>query len=165
MCCEPNTLCFEIVKGLPAAFVALVIGCIAAYVAYQQYRVARAKLNQDLFDRRYEVFHVVWEYLSYVAQHGPPLPQGEQASAFANIIPKAEFLFGEDFTKYLRTVVEKTAQLRAINRRTDANGNVPMQDDIQPLADLTGWFHSQATTEAKKAFLPYLSFKDWRAAH
>ena len=46
----------EIAKGLLAAFVALVNGLIAAGIAWQRWRVARAKLKLDLFDRRLAIF-------------------------------------------------------------------------------------------------------------
>ena len=41
----------ELVKGLPAAFVTLVIRSIAAGIAYRQYRIARAKFKLDLFEK------------------------------------------------------------------------------------------------------------------
>jgi hypothetical protein len=52
------------VKGLPAAFVTLVIGLIAAGIAFRQYRIARAKFKLDLFDRRHAVFLLVLHRLS-----------------------------------------------------------------------------------------------------
>ena len=38
-CCSQGSICFELDKGLPAAFVTLVIGGIAARITYQQYKV------------------------------------------------------------------------------------------------------------------------------
>ncbi|MCD6026117.1 MAG: hypothetical protein K0R08_636 [Solimicrobium sp.] len=48
----PGSLSLELAKGLPAAFVALIVGGIAAGIAWRQYGAAKAKLKFDLFDRR-----------------------------------------------------------------------------------------------------------------
>lgn len=40
----------EVAKGLPAGGVALVVGNVGGIIAYRQYRVAKAKLNLDLFE-------------------------------------------------------------------------------------------------------------------
>ena len=42
-----NPIWFELLKGIPAAFVTLVIGGLATYIAWNQYQVTRAKLKFD----------------------------------------------------------------------------------------------------------------------
>ena len=54
----------DLMKGLPAAFVTLVIGLIAAGIAYRQYRIARAKFKLDLFEKRHAVFLETWAFIS-----------------------------------------------------------------------------------------------------
>jgi len=46
--CVSGSICFELMKGAPAAVVALLAALIAGLIAYRQYRVAKAKLNLDL---------------------------------------------------------------------------------------------------------------------
>jgi biopolymer transport protein ExbB/TolQ len=46
----------EIAKGIPAAFITLVIGCIAAGIAYRQYKVAHARFMLDLFEKRHGIY-------------------------------------------------------------------------------------------------------------
>jgi hypothetical protein len=65
-----GSICFEMVKGLPAAFVALVIGAIAAGIAWRQYQVAKARLKLDLFDKRHPIYQQTWEILSEVVING-----------------------------------------------------------------------------------------------
>ncbi len=60
----------DLIKGLPAAFVAFVIGAIAARIAYNQYLVAKAKLSLDLFEKRFPIFQKVWEIVSDVGFKG-----------------------------------------------------------------------------------------------
>lgn len=50
---------FELLKGVPAAFVALIVGLIAPGIAHRQYHIARAKLKLDLFDKRYAIDRLV----------------------------------------------------------------------------------------------------------
>jgi hypothetical protein len=61
---ELATLLPDLAKGLPAAVVTLVIGLIAAGIAYRQYRIARAKFKLDLFEKRHAVFLETWAFLS-----------------------------------------------------------------------------------------------------
>ena len=56
---ESSSIAFELLKGLPAAFVALVIGGVAAGVAWRQMRIAQAKLKLDLFDKRYRLYELL----------------------------------------------------------------------------------------------------------
>jgi hypothetical protein len=65
--CIQGTICFELMKGIPAAIVATFAAGIAGIIAWRQYKVAKAKLNLDLFERRYKIFHNTWEELSNIA--------------------------------------------------------------------------------------------------
>src|ERR1700722_14950247 len=92
---------FELVKGLPAAFVTLIIGASAAGIAYRQYEVARAKLKLDLFEKRYAIFQQTWEILSGVVRNGTRAENYGLATPFNNFLPQAAFLFGEPIKRYL----------------------------------------------------------------
>lgn len=66
-----DPLVLELVKGVPTVLVTLLIGVIATYIAWrqckvakEQRRIAHAKLNLDLFQRRYEIFELTWAMLS-----------------------------------------------------------------------------------------------------
>lgn len=161
VCCTLGTLCFELVKGMPAAFVALVIGLIAASIAYRQYRVAHAKLKLDLFDKRYTIFLDTWTILSSVVSSGVQATGG-LTTPFNNLIPQAAFLFGSDIENYLTTAVRKWADLWALQVRTQGNGNVVQPQDIAERAGLERWFIDEATQGAKARFGKYLNFEKWR---
>ncbi len=96
---------FELVKLAVTTLVSIVVGYVTwrissgqkaisasqRDIALEQRRVATAKLNLDLFDRRYELFMEVWGFLSHgsigdVVEYSGP--------KFTNLIPKARFLFG-----------------------------------------------------------------------
>lgn len=158
-CCAVGSICFEVIKGLPAAGVALVIGVIAAGIAYRQYLVARAKLNLDLFERRYAIFEATWGYLSSAVQ-GPS--SSAFSSPFDNLIPQASFLFGKEMEDYLREASSKMRELRMIEMKAKARGDVIPPEDINRETELNNWFLEEARTGARKRFGKFLDFEKWR---
>ena len=158
-CCIQGSLCFEMAKGLPAAFVTLVIGGIAAFIAWRQNETAKAKLKLDLFDKRYEIFEKTWAFLSgadKIAQNPDPF------HPFTNIIPQAGFLFGSDIEEYLQIASKKQTEMWLIYVKSRNNNNLIAPDDIEPLKELSLWFYEEASNGAKCAFSPYLNFEKWK---
>ncbi|KWA37462.1 hypothetical protein WL27_17510 [Burkholderia multivorans] len=159
--CEPQTVCFELVKGVPTALVALLVGGVAASIAWRQYRVARAKLNLDLFEKRYELFKIVWEYLSGVVVDGTPAIISPEKLALVNLIPKIEFLFGKSVAEYVNIIHAKATELWLIDQHTKQNGSVMRPEHIQRHVDLLEWFSHEAMTGARQRFGGYLNFEEW----
>lgn len=148
--------CLEWIKVISPAVVALVIGLIAAGIAWRQYRVAQAKLKLDLFDKRIDVFNVVWQFLSAAVMQEDLHP----LSGYSNVIPKARFLFGRDMAAYLEDASKRHTELWVLKKKI-ANGNATHQE-IDRVADLSNWFYAQASTIVKARFAPYLDFERWR---
>lgn len=162
-------------KGLPAAFVALVIGLIAALIAYRQMkiadeqrRVAADKLSFDLFKERYQVFETTREaLLHFVGLPGGSFPLKDASH-------RARFLFGPEIYKYLDELTERCAEVREL--RAHAYGpiasTVPVADYDKIMAsqsaaaakanELVKWLADQADDEAAKRFFLYLDFSRWR---
>lgn len=157
--CQQGGICFEMAKGAPAALVALVVGAIAAGIAFRQWQVARAKFKLDLFDKRYEIFHTVWGELSIMVQSGPIQPASSQLT---NLIPLSQFLFGDDIRDYLHEIAKHAAELWAIKVSISANADIMPPDLAARHAELIDWFYKHASTECKLQFAPYLDFSNWR---
>jgi len=155
-CCGLGSICFEWMKGLPAAFVALIIGCIAGGIAYRQYQVAEAKLKLDLFQQRYKIFLITWRILSSVISDGTRKRHYGLGTPFNNFIPKAKFLFGADVESYLNDLATKWARLHAIE------GIDTPSKYAEEKFELTGWFQEQADTGVKAIFGRYLNFERWK---
>ena len=83
------------VTGIATIFATVVIGGIAAYIAYRQYQVAHAKLKLNLFDKRYAIFQQTWEILSETVTQGTRAKNHGLATPLNNFLPQAGFLFGE----------------------------------------------------------------------
>lgn len=159
--CATDSISSDLIKGTPAAFVALIIGLIAAWIAYHQYRVAHAKLKLDLFDKRYAIFLDTWKILSEVVSQGVQRTGG-LSTPFNNNLPQAAFLFGPDVEAYLNKAVSQWALFWAIQVRTQGNGNIVHPDDIAKRAELQQWFFEEASQGAKRIFGRYLDFKQWK---
>jgi hypothetical protein len=156
-CCTQGSICFELVKGLPAAVVALIIGLIAAGIAYRQYKVAQAKLKLDLFERRFVIFHKTWEILSETATKGTREHNYGLATPFNNFLPEAAFLFGPDVEKYLDNTATKWTELYGIEGDTNNAARHAAKK-----AELQGWFFDQANKGVKEIFGRYLNFHKWK---
>ena len=149
----------KLVKGLPAAFVALAIGLIATWIAFNQYKVARAKLNLDLFDKRHYIFQKTWGCLSQI--HGED-PQ-KRHDDFTNLIPEASFIFGKNIETYMYEISEKVIEFNILNIKIkNATNGLLAENDINRNAELANWLLNEASTGSIKVFSEYLDFSKWK---
>src|SRR5437870_577781 len=94
----------DLIKGSPAAIVALFATIIAGLIAWRQYKIAHKKLQLDLFDRRYKVFKSVCELLAAVIDsHDPAAIQQALGKYYADSHGK-KFLFPDTILIYLETL-------------------------------------------------------------
>jgi hypothetical protein len=158
--CGASTLCFEVMKALPAGIVALVVGIGAGLIAWQQVVIARNKLKLDLFERRYVVFLAVVDFCKSAVNDGPG---AAQVMAFAQHHAALAFLFGDDVDGYWQEVGDRHRELWKINLRLSEHD---LNVDPQPLAvarlEQETWFAAQVIGGTKAVFLKYLSFRNWR---
>ena len=56
MNCSTGSLCFAILKGIPAGIATLIVDAGDLVIAYHLLRMARIKLKLDRYDKRYAVF-------------------------------------------------------------------------------------------------------------
>jgi hypothetical protein len=153
-------MAFELLKGLPAALIVLVLGLLAAGIAYRRVQVAQARLKFDLFDRRFALFLEVKKVLSDVAGSGV-YRAGGLLSPFNAIIPQAAFLFGPDVERYLQKAVRQWVALWALQMQPPEGGAGVQPSDIIQAAKLTRWFAQEANEGAKQLFGKYLDLSRW----
>jgi hypothetical protein len=156
--CAATGLWLEYVKALGPVFVALVIGVIAARIAWQQKEVAKAKLNLDLFDKRYAIFKRTEVWLSEMATTAtvyrteiPELADGE------GLIVEASFLFGPAIAAYQKEIIRKWNELIGLS----GAGFAKAQSSPE-WAALAHWFRTEANGGVQRKFGPYMSFAKWK---
>lgn len=157
---DTTTLLPDLVKGIPAAFVTLVIGLIAGGIAYRQYRIARAKFKLDLFEKRHAVFLETWAFLSKFFE--PDWFDGRDILVFRQHVASARFLFGPKIADFVKTVEQKalkrgdayiaTRKAATEKERTSAKKEID---------EITVWAQQEVRTIADR-FAPYLDLSKWR---
>jgi hypothetical protein len=153
---KPGTLSFEIAKGLPAGFVAVVAAAIGGSIAWRQYRVAADKLRLDLFEHRLEVFRRVNLFLR----------SGSTADGQSNVdifrsLHEARFLFDASVAAKIdewrlavqETKMTQTQQDPAAEQRRQAMVKAA-QAKVQ-----AAWQH-----DIVAVFEPFMSFSNWRSS-
>ena len=156
-CCTPNSLCFELLKGLPAALVALLIGSIAALIAWRQATVAQAKLKIDLFEKRLGIYDAVIEFIE---KRGSNLSDPNYSIRFNNATAAARFLFGSDVVQYIERVRDAVVLVSQKHRELQAAKLYQPDALTREIIQKEEWLREQLH-EAAGVFEPYLGLSRW----
>lgn len=137
-------------------FVTLFVGLAAAFIGFQQWRLAQRKLKYDLFDRRYKVYDATRKFLVSVLREAEA--KDEFVREFIIGTSDAEFLYPKDLVEYLDSLREHAFLMRKHQRARD---NLPVSDVRNKYIDLEhdelNWLESELTTLRQK-FHPFLGF-------
>jgi len=153
-------------KGVPAAFVTLIIGSIAGAITFRQYQVAKAKLKLDLFDKRYTIFNKAWLAMSNAATLPATLrlavpKDDELITPFNLLLPEAVFLFGKEIEDYLNELSKHFTQLHRGAKYLPISAEDEAQNAALMQASQT-YFIEQVRQGAKARFGVYLGFENWK---
>ncbi|WP_019531421.1 hypothetical protein [Dasania marina] len=108
-----NFLCL-IAKYTPiidffTALIPIAIAALGSYIAVQQYRTNRRKLQIDLFDKRYAVYDAIRNYIIVVIQGNQKDLALQQAFSAGTV--GAEFLFNKEIKEYINQLWSKSVDL------------------------------------------------------
>ena len=165
--CVQGSICFEMIKGVPAAFVTLIVGSIAGAITFRQYQVAKAKLKLDLFDKRYAIFTKAWSAISDAASIRAssrltvPKDDDESITPFSLLLPEVVFLFGKEIEDYLNELSKHFTELHRGAKHLPISAEDDAQNKARVQANLT-YFIEQIRQGAKARFGVYLSFENWK---
>lgn len=99
------------VQVLQALAVPVIAG-VGAWVAIQQMRIARVKLQHDLYDRRYAVFQAVRRFLDEMVVNKMVSP--DTLRPFIVGTADAEFLFPDELATYLGEMSSRARKAQSI---------------------------------------------------
>ena len=85
------------------------IGVVAAFVAWQQYRLAKQKHDIDIFNRRMHVYKTTIAFL-VKAEGRYSISEGEYYEWLSDVAD-AEFLFGKEILDLLRNIESTSADI------------------------------------------------------
>jgi uncharacterized coiled-coil protein SlyX len=141
-------------------FLTILVGALAAYIAFQQYRINRERFKLDLFEKRFSVFSAVRKLLSIVLRDA----KADYTDLFEYRASTAEatFLFGNDITDYLAEIDKQFLRLHVTE--ASLKGEITpdvMNKMIAENQQALTWLTDQLP-ELKERFSPYLRFKVWK---
>ena len=150
-----DVLHIEFIVALPT----VIIGCIAVYIAYQQWHTNHRKLELDLYDRRLRLYQATTKYISVVLTSFHP--KLEDLFEFRSATAEADFLFGPDIRAYLDELYQHGVELRGwAEEYRDYTQSTPPGYDHKKVTDgMHGeerWFVDQHK-EALQRFKSYLN--------
>jgi hypothetical protein len=111
------------------------IALIGAWIALQQMLIARAKLNIDLFDRRFAVYIATRKYIVAMLQHKGGTQ--EDAVAWWAVASSAPFLFDKEITNFIEEVNKRGVGMRA---RVGEKSIYESQEHVGEYNDHFMWF-------------------------
>ncbi|SCK49209.1 hypothetical protein VAR608DRAFT_4896 [Variovorax sp. HW608] len=142
------------------AIVALLVGLVAALLAAEQWKVARAKLRLDLFEKRYALYEILWAHLS--ARVGDHADIKEKSRALQNSIPQFYFLFGDSIGDFAREALSKGIYQDTATRVSKGFGTAEAVSKANnDLTEHYSWFMTEVD-KMRQRFAPYLGFEEWQ---
>ena len=134
----------------------LLVGLFVGFIALQQWRLARRKLQLDLFDRRYKVYDATKKFLSVILIKADF--QDAQLFEFYGGTSDAEFLFDKDIVEYLAEIRKRALDMRLHQQLfTPLPVGEERSRHVEANSNQLLWLTEQLTA-MKTVFSPYLSF-------
>lgn len=136
----------------------IVVGVIAAMIAWQQYRTNHHKLRLDLFDKRMMVFNDVMGFINVICRDAD-VPKDSWMLIHQRTNERL-FLFDKDVIEYVVKVKDKALRFKKIQidlKKTKAN-SVERSRLTDEDAEILNWFGEQQQGECAKIFMKYFKF-------
>jgi hypothetical protein len=108
-----------------------VIGAVATYIAWQQWRTNQNKLKLDRYERRLQVYKEVVRFISVGISDATY--DNSELMTFRSKVSEADFLFGEEVPKYIDELHYRAVQLHTWTKQ--------YRDDSQPKPE--GYDHTK----------------------
>lgn len=91
-----------------------VIAGIACYIAWQQWKTNRDKLNLDRYEKRLEIYKEVVRFISIGIREANY--SDNELMNFKPNVSEADFLFGEEISKYINELQKRAVNLSYWNK-------------------------------------------------
>lgn len=148
-----------------SAFLTPLIAIIAIYIAWQQWRTSKQKLDLDRYDRRLKIYSEIKNLIRVVVREGD--------ASFDAIMQlrinssEADFLFGPDIRDYIEEIIDHALKLSLAHRAYDDAVKGLKRPDydhkqvVDAMHDECIWIANQESVALEK-FHKYLAIGDDR---
>jgi hypothetical protein len=101
------------------ALTPLIIGLLAAYIAYQQWRTNHRKLKLDLFDRRFKVYQAARQLLAITETGGATdeMTVRTMVRSFQHDVQQGAFIFPQKVLEFLQVILNTTLKSLSLDRQ------------------------------------------------
>ena len=114
-------------------------------IGWLQWRINRARYKHELFDRRWEQFASIRDYLSSILTSGKVIQ--EEETQFVIKTRGCRFIFGPDIETFVKQIYKKGIYLHALDEELDA---LPVGDErtknVKNQSELKTWIKEQLKT-------------------
>jgi len=135
----------------------LAIAAMVAFVAYQQWRTARAKLRLDLFDRRYDLYNRAVAQLDRLQMDGN-LVAVTVGMELRKLSDEAQFLFGREVPALLIELSREAAPLHKAWGALDFHH--PDERELSRIVKEAERLEARTTKRLNALVAPYLSLAE-----
>lgn len=138
----------------------ILIACLVAYIAYQQYKTNRDKLKLSLFEKRFSIYEALDEFLVHILKNGNV--SDEAIIDYSKNTNEAYFLFEKDIIDFMEDVIKKATKFQFIIEQLN-DEEQKIGDERTKLVDdkheLAKWFGAELRS-IKWRFSKYFHFGD-----
>ena len=135
----------------------MVVGLSVAFVALQQWLLARHKFRLDLFEKRYKVYEATAQFLAVIMAHANF--QDDDLRVFSIGTRDAIFLFPKRITDHIHQIRCRALDMRLFQTQFE---RLPVGEERSKLVDKNHvelkWLLHQME-ELASTFKPYLGFQ------
>jgi hypothetical protein len=132
----------DLIKLLSAGLTPI-LGILAAYIAWQQWRTNHLKVRHDLYERRLSIYFAVMEFLAAIMRRSTI--SDEELMVFLQKTRESYFLFGQEIGDYLDELYRQAVDLQA--RSIMVHEGLPDGDErtrvIHEKTEISKWFTRQ----------------------
>lgn len=139
-----------------SAFLTPLIAILAAYIAWQQYKIQHKTLNNQMYERRYVVFKAFMSLFTDIMRDGKTTYQ--RLGQFYAEASEGDFLFSDAISKKREELYKRGADLAYARERlypSDGSPGLPIGDERSKISKESSehlkWFIDQID-ETKKIF-------------
>lgn len=119
-----------------------VIAIIAAYIAWQQWKVNERRLKHELFDRNFLVYEAILEFIGSIVRSGEA--KDENLYNFNKKTKAAKFLLGEDISEFINKIYNKAIDLQTLDAELEG---LPVGDErsriVRERGEIKKWIYHQ----------------------
>lgn len=138
-----------------SALLTPLIAIIAIYIAYQQHKTNKIRLQRDLFEKHFAFYK---ELMSFIVMAKLYPITDEQMSGVNSVFMEAEFLFPKSISAHVNDIHMKAITKRGLEREKEKVTGEKVDELDNQLSEIAKWFNDQITPTHRK-FKKYLKLR------